>query len=664
MLARAWLAVLLAFGEQVGGIRATTLGGDAVALINSESGKYLDFRNYVQPYLDHFGVPYSVLDIATNAIGTNIGRYALVIIGHGQLDTNHLRLDSQSQVTLSAVVSNGTGLVNFDGDLAIGGSTPRYQFVQDVFGFGYSTNFSGSNVTFPATEAGSQLHYITSRHQTNETIALTAGMSLAGVTLPQSAAAVSSSSGHPFLIVRKCGQGCAVQWCSYDWMAVAVKGPMAGLDDLVWRSIVWAARKPFVMRGLPNFVTMRVDDAEGNFWWAHVANEAGLKPFIALFEQGNMETNTADLRSLVTNGNATASPHAFCASTFIYWNHSGNANWPDNVMSNNIYQATQWHASHGIPISKVVALHYSEIGPNAFPGMRDWGVEYVTLKNDPGTARTAPWLVAGPFRLYEPRQAGSPPLPLFYADFLNIPGHPELAGQFFNCVTEIRDDASCAEWCPDSNVSASIGRGTRQLKRAFDSMALATLFTHEWYIHPTGCVPGNQAITTNSWRSILQGITNNLAAYHPIYVTMDYACQYVRATRTAKILSSDYDSTSGEIRTALVGNSDVMLQIQVFTGHDSALTTSFGSVPPFSGVTNLVAARLAPALAAITSLPNKSVQLLLSGVPNLNYRLDASTDLVNWSALASFSNISGAAQFVDPDAINYTQRFYRAVWVP
>ena len=66
-------------------------------------------------------------------------------------------------------------------------------------------------------------------------------------------------------------------------MAVAVKGPLAGLDDLVWRSPVWAARKPFAMRGLPNFAILRVDDCEGPFWWAHIANEVGFKPRLGPF---------------------------------------------------------------------------------------------------------------------------------------------------------------------------------------------------------------------------------------------------------------------------------------------------------------------------------------------------------------------------------------------
>jgi len=102
-----------------------------------------------------------------------------------------------------------------------------------------------------------------------------------------------------------------------------------------------------------------------------------------------------------------------------------------------MFLAYQWCQTNGIPISKVAVPHYSEIGPNAFQWLKNWGVEYLTIKNDPGTARDSPWLVAGPYRRYEPRQLGSVALPVFYADFLNVPGHPEFAGQFFACVAEI-----------------------------------------------------------------------------------------------------------------------------------------------------------------------------------------------------------------------------------
>jgi hypothetical protein len=641
---------------------AEPVGGGVVVLVNSTSAKYPDFQHFIQPYLDHFGVPYAVLDIGTNAAVTNLESYALVIVGHGQLDTNDVYLSTVSQDSLSAAVASGTGLVNFDSDLSAAG-VARYQFAQDIFGFSYAAAASVSSITFPPTEPQSQMHFITGRHPTNDVITLNASMNVSGITLPSDAETLAFSGGQPFLAIRKYGRGRAVQWASYDWMAVAVKGPMAGLDDLIWRSFVWAARKPFVIRGMPNFVTMRVDDVEGPLWWAHVANEMGFIPWIGPFITPMNQTNVADLRSMVTNGNATASVHAFTATDFVYWNHAGATNWPDDVMSNRFYTATQWHVTNGIPIARIVVPHYSEMGANAFAWLKTWGTDFVTPRQNVGTPWGAPWIMAGPYRLYESPQSASGPNPTFYADFMAIPGHPELAGQFFLCFTIIADDASCQEWCPDNDVAGAIGRGTRQLKRALDGMALATLFTHEWHIHPTSCC-GNVTTPTNNWRAMLQGITNNLAAYNPIYVTLDYACQYVRATRTARITASEFDRNTGQVNVTVSGGADIPILLQIYVGEDNAITNLFGTVPAFSGSLTLTAATLAPTFSSLALLPDHTLQLSLAGLSNFSYRIDGSTDLLHWGTLTNVPNPNGTLQLIDISATNYSHRFYRATWIP
>ncbi len=657
------LILFLCFGLalSLGPASAEVAGGSALVLVNSISAKYPDFQHFIQPYLDHFGVPYAVLDIRTNAAITNFQNYALIIVGHGQIDTNRLYLSTTTQNSLSAAVANGTGLANFDGDLSVAG-VPRYQFVQDVFAFGYGGAASGSSITFPPTEAQAQMHFITARHPTNDLIALKGAISLSAITLPADAKALASNGGQPFLTIRRYGQGRAVQWASYDWMAVAIKGPMAGLDDLIWRSVVWAARKPFVMRGLPNFVTMRIDDVEGPLWWAHIANETGFKPWIGPFIALMNQAAVTDLRNMVTNGNATASVHALTSSEFVYWNHAGAADWPDDVMSNRFYSATQWNVTNGIPFSKIVVPHYSEMGANAFPWLKTWATEFVTPRQNVGTPWGAPWVMAGPYRLYETPQSASGSNPTFYADFIPIPGHPELANQFFLCFTIIADDASCGEWCPDNDVAGATGRGTRQLKRALDGMALATLFTHEWYIHPTSCC-GGTAITTNNWRAILQGITNNLAAYKPLYVTLDYACQYLRATRTARVIATDFDRATGQVNATVSGSADIPIQVQIFVGEDNTITNLVGTIPAFSGSLSTSVASLFPRFSSVALLPDRSVQLSLTGPSNFNYRIDASTDLLHWGTLTSLPNPNGALQITDPGTSSPV-RFYRAVWMP
>jgi subtilisin-like proprotein convertase family protein len=628
----------------------------AKVLVNSHSARYLDFQHFVQPYLDNFGFPYSVVDIGTNSTGADFNNCAVIIIGHAQLDTNLTYLNSTLQANLLAAVNNGVGLVNFDNDLSTGG-VGRYQFVQSIFGFNYGASVSVASASFPPTEPLSQMHYITARHPNNDLVGFRSGITLPGINVPAGTTAVVQSSGKPLVAITKYGQGRAVQWCSYDWMVSTVLGPVDGLDDVVWRGVVWAARKPIVMRGLPNLLSMRIDDVEGAFWWAHIANEVGFKPFLALFISAISEANAADLRGLVTNGNATASIHSFSASTMFYFNHQTESPNSDNVQSNNFYVGTQWHLNHGIPIGKVCATHYSEIGPNAFAGLNSWGMDYVPIEVVPGTVEYAtpgaPWLVGGPYRLYENPQPGQVNWPTYYADWLTVPGHSEFDGRFFNIYSEVRDVASCGEWCPDNDVAGSISRATQMAKRTLDSQVMTTIFSHEWYIHPTSCC-GSTAITTNNWRAILQGITNNLASYNPIYVTLDYASQYIRATRTSRLLSANFDSGSGQVTALLSGKTDLDTIVHVFTGQDSAISDSTGTVPTFSGsITSLVAVVAAPQ--AVAEMPASSPttgQRITSRIdPNASFE----------SQVASSPSILGATP-VRIDSISHSNGVIAISW--
>jgi hypothetical protein len=700
---------------------------DAVVLVNASSASYTDFAHYIQPYLDNFGVPYTLLDIASAPVESDIGEYAVIIIGHRQLDVGGTYLDATEHGHLSSAVTAGTGLVNFDNDLSPDGSTPRYPFVNDIFSFGYVAPTSQSGVSFVSetgggirincwedehqdpdllttslvsdltenddawtefhytgrdhpgvfagydespplmhfhgavpdgeytlsahlywsqnlryywgytaadpeaysydvtsgvsgdfadyelgtvTVTGGQFdlyvqngdplsggndypfyawawidliptdapppptHYITERHESGETIS-TGTLTMAGITIPETATALAMSGSQPFLSVTESGLGRAVQWGSYDWMSHAVKGPLYGLDDLMWRSIIWAARKPFVMQGIPPLVPMRVDDESGPFWWIHIANEFGMKPWAGLFYHNIDATEAADLSALVNAGLATASVHAK-SSTFFYYNH-GVGDWPQDTMDANYTEATAWHDDNNIPISKFVLPHYYEFGTNVFQGLADWGVEFVGTHMVPGTGYGSAWLTDGPYRLYE--TGGSRDTrPVYYADFLDIPGHPEFDGDFFNCVTEIRDDAGY-EWYPSNDVAESVGRGTRQTIRALDGMALATLFTHGQHI--TGITPDN-------WRAILQGIDDNLAPYNPRYVTMDYACQYVRAMHTSNIASSIYEPVSQDLTTSLNGETDMPTMFHLFIDQGDDILSILVDVPTFTGSTDVV----------------------------------------------------------------------------
>jgi hypothetical protein len=554
---------------------ADPIGADATVLVNSASAYYQDFQHFIEPYLDNFGVPYVVQDVATNPVGTNISRTALIIIGHRQFDTNHQYLDAAGQANLSAAVSNGVGLVSFDNDLSVGGAS-RYQFVQDVFGFTYSASGAGSSVTLPPTEPGARMHYITSLRTNNESLLLKSSLTLPGLALPTNAAAVAVSGGKPLVVVRRFGSGRAVQWATYGWMVTPVLGAVSGLDDLVWRGFVWAARKPFVMRPIPNFVTVRFDDCAGPFDWVHSFNAFGFKPFVSEFISSISASSAADLRALCLAGNATASPHAYEGVNLLYFNYGSRTNLPDNVVSNNLFIAKQFHITNGIPMSKMVATHYSDIGWNALQGLLNWGIEYIPMEVDVGATEYStpypPWLIAGPYRLYETPGQAIATNSSYYADFLPVAGHPEFNGKFFNCSTKIRDATLCSQWCPNNSIPDSINQGTAMLKRPLDSRVLATLFSHEFEV--------NNNVSGSAFFAMVQGIATNLAPYQPMQVTLDYGCQYARALKTSRLISCTFEPGTGELVASWTGKTDLNVQVEIYSGDPPTNVTV--TVPVFT----------------------------------------------------------------------------------
>ena len=93
-----------------------------------------------------------------------------------------------------------------------------------------------------------------------------------------------------------------------------------------------------------------------------------------------------------------------------------------------------------------------------------------------------------------------------------------------------------------------------------------------------------------------------------------------------------------------------------------------GSVNINSGTEQVLAGvyvvPVAPIILGFSSsrpLGTNLVNLMLSGPVSSNYLVEASTNLINWTPIATFSTTNSPFYFTDPDATNYSQRFYRAL---
>ncbi len=533
----------------------------ALVAVNSSSSYYSDYTLYIGPYLDHFGIPYDLVDISSAAL-PEFSEYALIIFGHKNVYETGYPI-TQLETSISA----GVGLYSFDPHL-----------------FDYSSGFSSltsqESVQAEEIHISNTDHYITQEHApdiynlTNDYILLldywtvTHQSSLnEGIDL-----ATVSSGGQtiPLLQVSNYGNGKIVKWSGYDWVFENILGPVYGMDDLLWRGIVWAARKPFVMQGLPPMITMRVDDADGfgtnikdNFGWIKICNEFGIIPWCGTFNN-TMPTNyIPTLKSLIDKDSATASPHAFGGNPeFIYYNHN---NIPSFDAAANVRLAREFYEQNGLEISNYIVPHYYEISSDALPEVRDMGVEFLAIQmlhdNDYG----APWINCAPFRVnryglsHEVR-------PVYYGGKVTLNGI-----NFFNCLTEIRDDGSY-EWFPNNDVSSTASRGIRHLRRSINSMVMSSLFTHENFFNN---------ITSTNFREILGELTSSISEYDPEYTSTDYAVQYIRAKTNLKI--TDIRETLSSFDIYYSGNNDMNTKCYLFTEENGQIVYRFVELPQING---------------------------------------------------------------------------------
>ncbi len=523
-----------------------------------------DYENYIKfikPYLDHFGFPYTEVE------GDDIPDCALIIAAHAGV-----KLSSSA---VNAIKNDGVGLVCFNSN-----AMPESWLKQGHDGHAGNINFLDCK------------HYITELHENGEKISLYKTHEImCGMSLKEGRVLVTAD-GIPLLETDDTRGGRIVLWQDCGWMSHEVLGPIHGMDDLVWRSIVWAAKKPFVMQGMPPFIGMRVDDVwgawreinpENPLVWVDIANEYGIIPWLGLFQDNMDEATTAKVRKLVADGKATAFPHAFAGCEWVpttlpehwaYFDHHAKGPYSDEVMEENARRIKKWYKENGIPISKLALAHYYETGANAIAHFIDMGCEFIGIHMQPDTPYgEGRWLKAGPYRNYE-SGAINASRPVYYGDYLEVENAPEYSGKLFNCVTEIRD-VSGYEWHPTSDVGQTIDRGIRHLKRAFDSMVPGAFFTHEscWI----------QRMSPKTWRASLDAILKAVEGYEPTFMSMDDICAYARAKHDTALTAAALDA-QGNLNLTVSGKSDIPTRVFVFNEDVSgAIEKTFADIPPVDG---------------------------------------------------------------------------------
>ena len=427
----------------------TSSTSDVIVLLNSNSSEVSKGLEKVIPYLDHFGGSFTAVDLSKDPVPSNPEKSVLVIVSHPQLTGNDKDLQGRLDKFLDHCSSSGTGILSFDPLL------PSLLLSS-------SKDEPGMDPDVGELKFAEQEHHITEYHQAGEIQDLFGYMSVPKMN-SKNATVLISGNDYPLLVVNADKPGKIVQWTSQDWMYYSILGPLGGMDDCLWKSIVWAARKPFTMQALPRIATMRVDDVAGSgrqqwdetpLYWVKTVNKYGFKPWLGLFNYNLSPEAIEELKELVNNGLATASPHAFGRpprpessmeyfesyykyqmvpghfipeyyypdalpylsdyyDEFIYYDHNNRKPWPDSIAKIALAANDKWYQEVGpLPMSTYFVPHWGELGSNVISHVANkWKCEFTIIGGNLGKYWSDPSSVStyhGPFGLYDEPVIGRP----------------------------------------------------------------------------------------------------------------------------------------------------------------------------------------------------------------------------------------------------------------
>jgi len=254
--------------------------------------------------LDHFGVAYEVLECG-DYMGLpphHVTPRAAYVLAH---DGAGAGLKPEVAAEMARAVRDGAGLLGLDREIEAWPPALRELLPHSI------AKVEASLLRFAAPAS-----FITFGHQQDAELQL--HQPLAVTTLPADdpwQALLATESGDAVVLRCRVDTGRAVLFGTGERLyADEVFGHVAGIDGLLWRSLVWVAAKPFPMRCLPPYVTARMDDCNGAhsaFGYVDIMNRFGIRPNLGLFIDELGPTDWAAAKRLFDGGGADFSMHAF-----------------------------------------------------------------------------------------------------------------------------------------------------------------------------------------------------------------------------------------------------------------------------------------------------------------------------------------------------------------
>jgi hypothetical protein len=577
-----------------------------------------EYQRFTERYLEHLQIPYELFDVATQS-PPDLSTRQLIIAGH-----RGLSLSSSWQSAITNAVESGIGFVNLDWATNIG----QQSHIQAIFGAtGSAAGTAATSIRVPEALLQGQAtpHFITGMQRKflnapagdivyNFHVDGAGALPTATSTLLTVAQGVviAQLGTDPLILATNFGQGRAVHFGTLDYLRADRFGFFMGVDDLFWRSLVWAARKPFVVRGFPRWWSVQMDDTlpgwpdrvrdmyDTTFTGTVAGNGIGGPWRVTGYAFTDyLAPGSADRATAIADINA-GRLHVFPHSRggdygSLFWETPAQAQLTDATWLATIGDIQTWLQGNGgtdtIPfLSRSMVPHFWNL--SNLTGYDLWntlGVRYITEIQRPGidffNKTDADRLRLRPVRRYEipPSPSLDENYPVYIADDYVVGSRTGLPAQtFFNFATQIIDltryDRQDVAW-PNTTrpVNISVDQFQHSTWRLWSSLAPTQIYTHDG--------SNNYILATPAQRqAVIQQVSSWLNQNGARHTFMGNLGDYMYARTKSNLTSGQFISNevtlsfSGTAATA--DSAPITTEVLFFNGDNEGTSLS---VPGFSG---------------------------------------------------------------------------------
>ncbi|MDO9542621.1 MAG: polysaccharide deacetylase family protein, partial [Kiritimatiellia bacterium] len=500
------------------------------------------------------------------------------------------KLGQTGAESLRDAVKAGAGLVSFDG---------RPGDYHGAFAEIFKMSLGRAPLSCSQIKTTNVNHYLTETRELNEIISLKEAVEVWPIESAcyglAEASLLQTAGNWPVLITTTYGRGRAVLFAtSAGLWTKKILGHASGMDDVFWKAIVWAARKPFAIYAMPPFATTLVDDCSGSynhFHYVDIMNKYGWIPHLELYlediDRVMHDENYADstkIKELYDAGLAEFGVHGFTYDNLMWFDHAGRKPLSDKQIAENFKMYDAYLKKWGVKPSRYENPHFSEMGRNALPYLKERGIEYLSFSQNLDTG----WL-----DVPHKKPALIPPGPYHHTGYYM--GYLKEDADFFILASKLRpwsldspdftpetdflwNNTIFWDESPFNNASAAARVGIKQIRRGVDARFFGTLLCHEQRI---------AVVSMREWDEMFSGIHDGLKKYRLIYRPFEYICDYARSHYDARISAVSINDESGKVHCELRGKTYLTTALEVYANEGDSVQCRLCDVPRFTGTVNV-----------------------------------------------------------------------------